>query len=169
MACTKTFILSQIQTKKKTKTTTKEKKTPPALSCPLNFQPVQADGCPRRVWFCQRFLPIKRDFFLSIIISCLLRTRDWIKSKFLCSIVASLARQLFLNGLCRNWTNLESNEIDLIGLWFITMNWILIGLNWTVSLKCLQMTFIGIWRYINKTELNNLPLNESYTQMSAAT
>ena len=36
----------------------------------------------------------------------------------------------------------------------ITMNWIIIGLNWTRSLKCLEMTFGVIWRYINKTELN---------------
>ena len=35
-----------------------------------------------------------------------------------------------------------------------TMNWTLIGLNWTVLLKFLEMTFVLIWRYINKTELN---------------
>ena len=34
------------------------------------------------------------------------------------------------------------------------MNWIIIGLNWTDSLKYLEMTFAGIWRYTNKTELN---------------
>jgi len=34
------------------------------------------------------------------------------------------------------------------------MNWILIGLNWTVLLNCLEMTFVVIWRFINKTELN---------------
>ena len=36
----------------------------------------------------------------------------------------------------------------------ITMNWIPIGLNWTILFKCLEMTFVVIWRYINKTELN---------------
>jgi len=36
----------------------------------------------------------------------------------------------------------------------ITVNWILIGLNWTVSLKCPEMTFVVIWRYVNKIELN---------------
>ena len=36
----------------------------------------------------------------------------------------------------------------------ITMNWIPIGSNWTILFKCLEMTFVVIWRYINKTELN---------------
>ena len=36
----------------------------------------------------------------------------------------------------------------------ITMNWTPIGLNWTILFKCLEMTFVVIWRYINKTELN---------------
>jgi len=35
----------------------------------------------------------------------------------------------------------------------ITMNWTLVGLNWTVSLKSLEMTFVVIWCYLNKTEL----------------
>jgi len=34
------------------------------------------------------------------------------------------------------------------------MNWILIGLNWTVSLKCFEMTLVVMWHYINKIELN---------------
>ena len=36
----------------------------------------------------------------------------------------------------------------------IIMNLTLFCLNWTVSLKCLEMTFVVIWRLINKTELN---------------
>ena len=32
----------------------------------------------------------------------------------------------------------------------IAVNWIIFGLNWIVSLKCLEMTFVVIWRYINK-------------------
>ena len=36
----------------------------------------------------------------------------------------------------------------------ITMNWTLVGLNWTVLLKSLEMTIAVIWHYINKTELN---------------
>ena len=39
----------------------------------------------------------------------------------------------------------------------ITMNWIPISLNWTILFKCLEMTSVVIWRYINKlnwTELN---------------
>ena len=35
------------------------------------------------------------------------------------------------------------------------MNWIPIGLNWTILFKCLEMTIVVIWRYINKTELKN--------------
>jgi len=30
------------------------------------------------------------------------------------------------------------------------MNWTLIILNWTVSLRCLEMTFVGIWRFVMK-------------------
>ena len=40
----------------------------------------------------------------------------------------------------------------------ITMNWIPIGLNWTILFKCLEMTIV-IWRYINKTELNWIIIN----------
>ena len=36
----------------------------------------------------------------------------------------------------------------------IEMNSIVIGLNWTVSLKYLEMTFVGICPFMNKTELN---------------
>ena len=32
------------------------------------------------------------------------------------------------------------------------MNLTLIGLNWTVLLMCLEVTFVVIWHYINKTE-----------------
>ena len=32
----------------------------------------------------------------------------------------------------------------------IAMNWTTIGLNWTVLFKCLEMAFVGIWRFINK-------------------
>ena len=38
------------------------------------------------------------------------------------------------------------------------MNWIPIGLNWTILFKCLEMTIVVIWRYINKTELNWIEL-----------
>jgi len=37
---------------------------------------------------------------------------------------------------------------------FLTMNWTPVGLNWTVLLKCLEITFVVIWCYINKTEFN---------------
>ena len=47
-----------------------------------------------------------------------------------------------------NLTGLDSNST--------TMSWIIIGLNWTVLLESLEMTFVVIWRYINKTELNLL-------------
>jgi len=32
----------------------------------------------------------------------------------------------------------------------ITINWTLIGLNWTVSFKCLEIAFVVIKHYINK-------------------
>jgi len=40
----------------------------------------------------------------------------------------------------------------------ITMNWLPIGLNWTISFKCLEMIIVVIWSYINKTELNWIEL-----------
>ena len=51
------------------------------------------------------------------------------------------------------WTNFEFIGFDWIMI-IITLNWTLIGLNWTVLLKCLEITFFAFWRYINKTELN---------------
>ena len=33
------------------------------------------------------------------------------------------------------------------------MSWIIIGLNWTVFLKCLEMTFVVVWRFINEFSL----------------
>ena len=53
----------------------------------------------------------------------------------------------FLNYICMNWTSLEfgiSLDYDCI-----TMNWILIVLNWNVF----EMIFDVIWR-MNKNELN---------------
>ena len=44
------------------------------LSSPLKPHLVEADGRPSRVWFCPRFLPVKREFFLSTVSSCTLRT-----------------------------------------------------------------------------------------------
>jgi len=43
----------------------------------------------------------------------------------------------------------------------ITINWIPIGLNWTILFKCLEMTIVVIWHYINKTELNWIELNQA--------
>lgn len=46
------------------------------LSLPISLchslQPVKADNCPPRDWFCSRFLPVKRTFFLSTVTKCLL-------------------------------------------------------------------------------------------------
>ena len=50
-------------------------------------------------------------------------------------------------GLIWNFINLISLDYD-----WISMNWIVIGLNWTVSLKWFEITFVGI--YLNKNELN---------------
>jgi len=35
------------------------------------------------------------------------------------------------------------------------MNLIIIGLNWTVSVQCPESTFVLIWCFLNKTELNS--------------
>ena len=51
-----------------------------------------------------------------------------------------------------NWSNLEFIELDYN---WITMNWTVIGLNWIVSLKCLEMIFVVIGHYINKISLKS--------------
>ena len=38
------------------------------------------------------------------------------------------------------------------------MNWILIGLNWIVVLKWLEMTLVVIWCIISEIELNSIEL-----------
>ena len=45
-----------------------------------------------------------------------------------------------------NWTNLKCNQFDHN----------CITLNWTVSLKCPEMTFAVIWCFINKTEVSRI-------------
>jgi len=42
------------------------------------------------------------------------------------------------------------------------MNWVVTGLNWTLYLKCLEMTIVVTWHYINKTELNLIHKATSY-------
>ena len=37
------------------------------LSCPLKPELVEADGRPPWVWFCQMFIPVEREFFLSTV------------------------------------------------------------------------------------------------------
>jgi len=54
----------------------------------------------------------------------MLRTEDWIEEKLQCNLMVSLARLLFslkkikikIGFVWMNWTNLEFNEFDLIGL-----------------------------------------------------
>ena len=46
------------------------------------------------------------------------------------------------------------------------MNWIPIGLNWTILFKCLEMTIVVIWRYINKTELNWIEQTQAFRKMA---
>ena len=75
------------------------------LFCPLKLQLVGADGHPSWFWFCQRFLPVKRESFLSTVASCTRRTGDWTEDKFRSNLLVSLARILFLN-----WLNM--NELD---------------------------------------------------------
>ena len=95
------------------------------LSCPLNPQPIEAGGSPSWVWFSQRFLPVKREFFLSTVASGTLRTGDWTKEKFQCNLYLSIARILFLN-----W--LYMNELDLFWIQLIGFYWIMITMNWTL-------------------------------------
>ena len=64
------------------------------LFCPLKALLVEADGHPSWVWFCQRFLPVKRESFLSTVASCMFRMGDWTKEKFRCILLVSLARKL---------------------------------------------------------------------------
>ena len=70
---------------------------------------------------------------------------DWTEEKFQSNLLVSLARKLFF----------ELVLYVRIGPILNSMNWTLIGLNWTVLLKCFEMTFVVIWCYINKLiELN---------------
>jgi len=53
-----------------------------------------------------------------------------------------LDRKLFrflLNWHHMNLTNLDLNKFDYD---WITLSWIITGLNWTDTLKCLKMTFV---------------------------
>jgi len=96
---------------------------------PLNPQPVQADGRPSRVWFRQKFLPVKREFFLSTIASCMLRTGFGSKGCFnpIC-LFPKLG--FFFNWFCMNWTNLEFRlDYDCSKINWINQTWIVIGLN----------------------------------------
>ena len=45
-----------------------------------------------------------------------------------------------------NQTNLELIECDFIGL-CLKYNCIVIGSNWTVCLKCLEIPFVVVWRF----------------------
>jgi len=118
------------------------------LSCPLSPQLVQVASW---FWFLWRFLPVKREFLLSTVASCMLRMGDWIREKFQCNLLVPLAR-LLLNV----WNGIIWNSINCTWLGYdcITMNWILIGLNWIVSLKCPEMTCVVMWHYWNKIEYN---------------
>jgi len=86
----------------------------------------------------QRFLPVEWEFFLSTVASCTLRMDQ---REVLVQSVGFLSDETFLS---MNWTNFAFNQFDYD---CITMNWI-------VSLKGLEVTFVVIWCFINKTELN---------------
>ena len=74
----------------------------------------------------------------------------------------SMADMISWSVQCDNWSVKKKNLIWHFGLIscetriMITMNMTLIGLNWTVLLKCLEKTFVVIWRFINKTELTSM-------------
>ena len=60
----------------------------------------------------------------------------------ICILLVSLARKCMYV-----WIGLILNLMNWI---MITINFTLTGLNWTVSLKRLERTFVMIWRYISK-------------------
>ena len=74
----------------------------PPLFCLIKPQLVEADGHPSWVWFCQRFLPVKRESFLSTVATGTLRTGDWTEDNFRCNLLVSLDRMFFLNWLYMN-------------------------------------------------------------------
>ena len=72
------------------------------------------------ILFCQRFLPVKRESFLSTVASGMLRTGDWTEDKFQCNLLVSLARVLFLNWLYMNYgLDYDCNELN--------SNWLELG------------------------------------------
>jgi len=84
---------------------------------------------------------VRREFFLSTVASCTLRTGEvLVQSVGFLSLAAFFKLALYV------WIGLICNLMNLI--------WFPIGLNLTVSLKCSEMTFVVIWHYINKTDLN---------------
>jgi len=103
---------------------------------------LEADGRPSWFWFWWRSLPVKMEFFLPTITLCTLRTGDWIEEKFQCNLLVSLARQFFLIG-----------SIWIALIWSLN-NYDCITMNWTVSLKCLEMTFLVIKPFKSKTVMN---------------
>ena len=98
------------------------------FSCPLNPQPIKADGCPPWVWLCQKFLPVKREFSVFTVALCMLRTGDWIKIKFWCNLLVSLAFYHFFGS---EWIGLIWNLFNLIWLDCdcVKTIWTLTGLN----------------------------------------
>ena len=68
--------------------------------------------------------------------------------------VGFLSSEIVFELALYEWIGLFWNEFIGFHWIMIAMNWTPIGLNWTILFKCLEMTFLVIWRYINKTELN---------------
>ena len=67
----------------------------PPLFCLLKPQLVETDGHSSWFWFCQRFLPVKRELFLSKVGSGTLRTGDWTKEKFWCNSLKTSSEIVF--------------------------------------------------------------------------
>ena len=76
--------------------------------------PVEADGRPSRARLCWRFLPVKRELFLSTVTLGVLRTGDWFEENIWCDLLVSLATHLFINLHFMNWTpiGLDFNKFD---------------------------------------------------------
>ena len=89
--------------------------------------------------------------FLSLVL-ILLRMGNWIEKKFWSNLLVSLANFLAIGFVL---IRLIWNVMNLMWLDYdcITMNWIVFGLNCIASLKYLEMTFVMILFYVNKTEL----------------
>jgi len=117
------------------------------------YQLVEAVGHPSWVWFCQRFLPVKRELFLSTVVSCTLRTGDWTEEKFRCNLLVSLARQIVFELALYVWIGPIFNLINWIWLDYdyndLDSNWLELDCTIEVPLKLHLLWFGAIQIKLN--------------------